>query len=156
MFEHFNSWKRNRDLKLVKMIQQYYDEKRMIYMSGKEYRDDANIYDPDRARDVVFDLTIAEGSNNPSHRMVQDQFLMELWKSGGIDVETFLENSSLPFAENLLEAIKQKDEQLREQGANPDFLKMLGMTSGGGPTNPNAYSQIASQANPQVTGVKPA
>jgi hypothetical protein len=126
-FEFFFSARRQRDLKVVQLIQQTYDEEKFINVSGEEYREQAKRYDPKRVRDVNFDLVLTQGSNNPVYQQVNDEYLFKFWEAGGIDLETLLENSSLPFGERLLESIKNKKEQLEQSGGqtNPQFLEAI-------------------------------
>ncbi len=102
-------------VKKTKLIQQYYDEKRIINIAGKGY---ASIkeYDPEKARDVEFDLSIKESASTPVHRMIANDMLLEFWKSGAITIEMLLENGDFPFADNLLQSIRSRQETAEQKG----------------------------------------
>ena len=102
-------------VKKTKLIQQYYDEKRIINIAGKGY---ASIkeYDPEKARDVEFDLSIQESASTPVHRMIANDMLLEFWKTGAITIELLLENGDFPFADNLLQSIRSRQETAVQQG----------------------------------------
>ena len=46
--------------------------------------------------------------------MLQNDFLMQLFQGGAIDVKTMLENSSYPFAAKLLEGIKRDEAEAQQ------------------------------------------
>lgn len=112
LFDSFRTFRRRRDNKLIKTIQQYYTEVRYLDIAGKEYNEEAKWYTPQRVRDMEFDLTISEGYNTPAYQMLANDFLMELFRAQALDVKTLLENSSFPFAKKILEAIKRNEEQI--------------------------------------------
>lgn len=112
LFDGFRTFRRRRDTKLMKTIQQFYKEKRYIDLAGSHYKEEAKWYNPEKVQDCEIDVTISEGYNTPAYRMVADDFLMELFRSHAVDVRTLLENSSFPFATRILESIKRNEQQL--------------------------------------------
>lgn len=100
-----------RDMKLLKTIQQYYKEPRMLAISGKSYTETAQLYDPKMVQDIDFDLTIGQTSDSPVYRNIIDQNLMSFVDKGLIDLEMFLENTSLPFSNQLLESLRRRKEE---------------------------------------------
>lgn len=129
LFDSFRSFRRRRDTKLMKTIQQYYGEKRYHDIAGKEYNEEAKWYNPEKVQDMEFDLTLSEGYNTPAYQMLANDFLMELFHSQAVDVKTMLENSSFPFARKILEAIKRNEEQAAQgnamEGIPPELLKQV-------------------------------
>ena len=101
-----------RDMKLLKTIQQYYDEPRMLAIAGKSYTETAQLYDPEKVRDIEFDMVIGQTSDSPVYRSIIDNTLIDLLKSGLIDLKMFLEQTSLPFSNQMLESIRQREEQM--------------------------------------------
>ena len=100
-------------------------------MGGKEY-------DPEKARDIQFDLSIKESASTPVHRMVANDMLMEFWKAGAITIEMLLENGDFPFADQLLQSIGTYKEQMAQaqQGGetkmnvDPEMMKqVMGMAN---------------------------
>ena len=103
----------------VKNMQQFYDTKRVFNIAG---RSGAQIeYDPEKIRDVEFDLSITESTSTPAYRHLANDMLMQLYQSQAISVEQLLEHGDFPFADELLQSIKSQKEQLA-QGRVPDGL----------------------------------
>lgn len=129
LFDSYRNFRRRRDIKLMKTIQQYYTEVRYIDLAGSEYSEEARWYNPEKVRDAQIDLTISEGYNTPAYQMIANDFLMELFRANALDVKTMLENSSYPFATKILEAIKRKEEQAAQgapmNGISPELLAGL-------------------------------
>ena len=128
LFDGFRTFRRRRDNKVMKTIQQFYTEAQYIEMAGIHYSDEAKWYDPEKVQNSEFDLTISEGYNTPAYQLVANDFLMELFRSNAIDVRTMLENSSYPFATRILEAIKRNEEQASKgsamEGISPELLEL--------------------------------
>lgn len=126
LFDSYRNFRRRRDIKLMKTIQQYYTEVRYIDLAGSEYSEEAKWYNPEKVRDAEIDLTISDGYNTPTYQMLANDFLMELFRANAVDVKTMLENSSFPFATRILEAIKRNEEQAAQglpmNGISPDLL----------------------------------
>ena len=126
MFDSFRTFRRRRDTKLMKTIQQFYTEERYLDIAGNDYSEEAKWYSPQKVRNSEFDLTISEGYNTPAYQMLANDFLMELFKVQAVDVKTMLENSSYPFAKKILEAIKRNEEELSKNmpmsGIPPELL----------------------------------
>jgi len=112
-------FRRNRDMKLLKTIQQYYEEPRMLAIAGKSYTETAQLYDPDRVRDIDFDLTIGQSADSPVYRSAMDETLNNFVMKGLIDLEMWANSTSMPFAQNLLESLRKRKEQAQTdpQGA---------------------------------------
>ena len=103
----------------VKNMQQFYDTKRVFNIAGKS---GALIeYDPQKIRDVEFDLSITESTATPAYRQMANEFLMQIWQSGQISLQQLLRNGDFPFADELLQSLNSQQEQL-EQGQTPDGL----------------------------------
>lgn len=120
----------------MKNIQQFYDSKRVLNIVGQS-ANGVSEYDPEKINDVEFDLSIVESSNTPAYRMVANDFLMEIWKTGQISVEQLLENGNFPFADRLLQSIKSQREEL-ENGNIPPGI------------SPEVQQQVAQGANLQA------
>ena len=129
LFDGFRNFRRRRDGKVMKTIQQFYGERHYIDIVGTHYSEEAKWYNPDKVQNSEFDLTISDGYNTPAYQLVANEFLMELFRSNAIDVKTMLENSSYPFATKILEAIKRNEEQAAQgqamEGIPPELLSQL-------------------------------
>ena len=110
LFDGFRTFRRRRDTKVMKTLQQYYNESRYIDLAGSQYSEEAKWYDPQKVQESELDITISEGYNTPVFQMIANDFLMELFRANALDVKTMLENSSYPFATKILEAIKRNEE----------------------------------------------
>lgn len=129
LFDSFRAFRRRRDTKLLKMIQQYYTDERYLDIAGSEYAEESRWYSPQKVRNSEFDLTLSEGYNTPAYQMLANDFLMQLFQAQALDVKTMLENSSYPFAKKILEAIKRNEEQAANnqpmQGIPTELLEQL-------------------------------
>jgi hypothetical protein len=114
MFDVFAWYKRQRDSKLLKVCQQFYDDKRYVAIAGNRYNEEAAYYDPKIAADVHFNLVVTEGVDSPVYRQIIDDQLKGLMEAGAIDIRMYLENSSLPFADKILESMNSRDQQMQD------------------------------------------
>lgn len=134
LFDNFRTFRRRRDMKLMKTIQQYYTDVRYIDLAGNQYDAESKWYNPEKVQNAEIDLTISEGFNTPVYQMLANDFLMELFRANAVDVKTMLENSSYPFATKILEAIKRNEQQLQEgaamSGISPELLAQLQQQAG--------------------------
>lgn len=134
--ESFASFKQRRDMKLIKLIKQYYKERQYIAVAGRDFSEEAKIYDPDSIKNIDFDVTIANSNDTPAYRTLVDDFLMKLFEAGAIDAEMLLENTTMPFATRVLESLKKRKEEMA-QGIQ-------------GQMDPNMMQEVMSNANPQA------
>lgn len=119
ILEPFNTFRKDRNEKVLKTIQQFYKEPRWLSIAGTGYSDTARLYDPEEVRDVEFDMVLAQSSDSPVYRNVIDEALKEFLMAGMINFETYLQNTSLPYADTLLESVRQAKGQAQTdpQGA---------------------------------------
>jgi hypothetical protein len=94
-------------------------------------------YDPQKIRDVEFDLSIIESTSTPAYRAMANDFLMEIWKTGQISLQQMLQTGSFPFADELLQSLQSQQEQL-ENGEVPEGL------------SPQLQQQVQQGANMQA------
>ena len=129
LFDGFRTFRRRRDAKVMKTLQQYYNESRYIDLAGTQYSEEAKWYDPQKVQESELDITISEGYNTPAFQMIANDFLMELFRAKALDVKTMLENSSYPFATKILEAIKRNEEAAAQgkplEGISPELMSQL-------------------------------
>lgn len=141
ILESFNEFVRDATYKDVKNIQQYYDQKRVFNIAGKTNAD--TVYDPQKIRDVEFDMSIVPSQATPAYRAIANDFLMQLFQAQAIGVEQLLEAGNFPFSDELLQSIRVQKEQMAkgqtpegispelmqqvQQGANPQVMQQMGM-----------------------------
>ena len=154
LFDGFRTFRRRRDGKVMKTLQQYYTENRYIDLAGTQYSEEAKWYDPQKVQDSELDITISEGYNTPAYQMLANDFLMELFRAKALDVKTMLENSSYPFATKILEAIKRNEEAIAKgqplQGIPPELMAQL-QAGGTGQPQPPQQQGAAGVAEPEGT-----
>lgn len=112
-FQHF---KQKRDTKALKVIAQYYKDKRYLAVNGRTINEDAKLYDPELVRNLDFDVVVTQGMDTPVYRQLIDDTLFKLLEGQLIDLEMFLEHTSMPFADKLLSAVRQRKEVMAQSG----------------------------------------
>ena len=151
VFEAFKGLKEDRDEKLLKVLMQYYTDRRHVDVSGDAYTETARFYDPQMARKIVdFNLVVTQSTDTPVFRAATDDMLMQLFQSGAIPLEMFLDNTSMPFADKLKNDLKQLREQAVQGQIDPALAQSVqqqaqagaaGVPAGGtGGANPQALA----------------
>lgn len=143
--ESFSSFLQERDYKLLQIIKQYYTEPQYIALVGKSYSEEAKHWDPDKIRNIEFENIISKSADTASMRFYIDDILKFLLEKQLIGIEMFLEHSSFPFADKLLQAIQRQKEQL-EQGQIPDNASMAQLANQVGQSVPASTQQGLSNA----------
>lgn len=118
LLDSFSSFVKDGAMKDVKNMQQFYDDKRIFNIAGKNAQVE---YDPNKIQDVDFDISIIESTSTPAYRQMSNDILMQLWQAQAISVEQLLEHGDFPFADDLLQSLRSQKEQL-EQGQTPDAM----------------------------------
>jgi hypothetical protein len=117
------------NMKIVKLIKQYYTQKEYISVAGSDYSEESKIFDPQAVIDTDFDCILAQTNDTPAYKGLIDDFLMQLLQAGAIDVEMMLESTSMPFATKLLETIKKRKEEMANQqppsGIDPALMQEI-------------------------------
>ena len=104
-------FRKNRDMKVLQTIQQYYTEPIMIAISGKGYLETAQLYDPEKVKDIQYDTVIGQTADSPVYRAVIEDSLNNMLFKGLIDLQIFLENTTMPYSQQMLESIRKRTEQ---------------------------------------------
>lgn len=113
--ESFNHFCRKRDYKMMRVIQQYYDTPRYINIAGKHYTEESKWYDPKKVQQGDFDIVITESQLTPAYRAMMNQFLMQIFQMGQMNVKTLLKASSYPFSDKVLEEIEKEEQAMLAQ-----------------------------------------
>lgn len=134
LMESFASFRKERDMKVLRVVTQYYRSKRYLAISGK---DDQQMYDPELLTEETseFDLVIGQSQDSPTYKTWKDELLLDLVKNGILDLKMALPRLNAPWAEELLEDIKNQEEQMNAgqitpqqaaSGINQSFLNKSG------------------------------
>jgi len=154
ILESFNQFRRNRDYKMMKVIQQFYDTPRFINIAGKRYSKASRWYNPERCRNSDFDIVIAESNLTPAYRAMMNQFLLQIFQMGQMNVKTLLKASSYPFADSLLEDLQKEEQELlakQQAAANNLPVSPMGGTPAKNIGEPSpAMQQLNGMINPQT------
>lgn len=147
ILESYSAFIRDGAYKDVKNIQQFYDTKRVFNISG---RTGVQIeYDPNKIRDVMFDLSIVESTSTPAYRQMANEILMQLWQAQAISTEQLLQHGDFPFGDDLLQSLQSQREQLEQgktpAGLPPELLRQVQQGANMGAVN-TAYNALRSSA----------
>jgi len=131
---------------MLKTQVQFYDSERQLALAGSNFNEEALTFDPVKAKDVQFDMTMGRSPDSPVYRGIIEDVLKEFVVGGFIDLEMYLKNSTLPFADNLLSDIQKRKESAMQDGQVAPGAGMMdqlsqGLQEGGGD---------ASQADPRA------
>ena len=125
LLDSFSDFVTDEAYKVVKNIQQYYDDKQIINIAGTNA---VAVADPEKIRDVEWDISIVESTATPAYRQHANDFLMQIWAAGQITLEQMLEHGDFPFADELLQSIQRQKEEMQQQGqvqqgVSPELLQ---------------------------------
>ena len=109
VFDVYRTLREERDMKNLKLVQQFYDAPKFINVSGDARR--MVMYEPNKVRNTEFELSIVESTSSPVYRTVTNDMLANLLNNGHITVRELLENGSFPFADRLLQSIDVRERQ---------------------------------------------
>jgi len=139
----FKYHKQKRDTKVLKVLTQYYQDERYLAINGRTATEEAKIYKPEMAQNIQWELVVTAGTDTPVYKQVIESTLMELLNGRLIDLEMWLEHTTMPFADKLLASVRQQKEQMLQSGAvPPELAAMAGQAPGG--VNPQTM-QLANQ-----------
>ena len=112
LLESFASFIISGMYKKCKNIQQFYDDKKIIRIVG---RNGYVQWDPETMGGVEFDISISENYDTPVYRALSNELLLQLLNAKQISIEQMLEVGNFPFADQLLQLIQSQKEQLAAQ-----------------------------------------
>lgn len=95
----------------VKIMQQFYDPERFTDISGASGNESLPpLDDPERIRDIEFDLAVTETTATGAYRQLANDYLRQLWSAGEITAEQYLRFGDFPSSRDLLNEIESKKE----------------------------------------------
>ena len=136
-----------RDYKIVQIIKQFYNDSTPIMSSGKSR--EAMTYDPALVRNYDYFNEISKGNDTPVARMYLDTMLFQLLQQRLITLEMYLEESSAPFSDSLLQKVRAAQQQL-ENGQMPSQEQLAEMSQGVPQSSPDAMSQLQQMLYNQI------
>ncbi|MFI3321101.1 MAG: hypothetical protein R3Y50_01090 [Rikenellaceae bacterium] len=134
IFEIFNSFINERDTKLTKTIMQFYEEQRLVNISGLDSLSSVYYWDTVEIEKIQnFNLVVSHTYQTPTYKLKMEDQLLNMLNNRFIDFKTYLKNSTLPFSKRLLANINSEKEPtytpLSEQELNELIeLNKLGLT----------------------------
>jgi hypothetical protein len=142
MFDKFSDFKTQRDRKALKIIKQYYTSPRNINVGGRMNNAQNMRYTPDIA-DIDMEIKSIQGTDSPVYRAIIDDTLMTLLTNQLIDIKMFLEHTSLPFADKLLDSIQKREQEGGTAQIDPETAAQLQTAQAGAAAqNPKANALI--------------
>lgn len=148
ILESYRQLREDRDTKMMKLQQQFYTDLRYLNIVGGNYSEEAKIFDPEKVRNIEFDLSLSESTSTPSYRMIQNDLLFQLFQTGAITVAELLENGAFPFADKLLQSIKSREQEM--QNIQSGIAQQQMGQPQGSVVPSDIMSQIQSQSNQMI------
>ncbi len=114
IFDAVNSFRIRRDKMNVQLMQQFYESKRYIYDKDKGRQ---LIYDPDRVRNIEFEINVSENTDTPAYRLMINDMLFQLKQfdlNNQIDLKGLIEVGNLPFKEKLIEYLNKREQEMQK------------------------------------------
>lgn len=116
-----------RDYKMVQIIKQFYTDTTPLPSAGKSK--ESMYYDPALVRNYDYYNEISRGNDTPVARMYLDTLLMQMLQQGLITLEMYLEESSAPFSDSLLQKVKAMQGQVAN-GQMPSQDQIAALSQG--------------------------
>lgn len=138
VMDFFLSFVRARDIKMLKVIQQYFTHNRYLNIAGADFSEAAKNYDPSKVRNVLFDMSLAESTTTPAYRMSAIDNLKELAIAKVIPWQLFMKYAKLPYYDNVLREMEQMG-----QAADPNAMAQSGEMPTDGMQIPNDEQIVA-------------
>ena len=117
VMQTFASFVEERNRKALKVIMQYYTDRRPIVSFDWKGRRET-LYDPDLVKNADADIKVIQSSDTPVYRMATDEALRQLLQFG-LPLPAYLQASSLPHAKEALAALEHMQQAQAEQQQQP-------------------------------------
>ena len=114
--EKFNRFVEDIAIKKTKFILENYDVTRFEQIAGK-LDFDLSLLNLDKMRDIEYDFAIKQSTETPAYRMMENDYLSQLFSAGAITLDDFLAMSMLPFADRLRQRIAAREQEMAAQQA---------------------------------------
>jgi hypothetical protein len=128
-----------RDYKMVQIIKQFYTDVTSLPSSGKN-KSSIN-YDPALIRNYDFYNEVTKSNDTPVARLYLDTMLFQLLQQKLITLEMYLEESSAPFSDSLLQKVKGMQEQMAG-GQMPSQEQIAALSQGVPQSSDDSLAQL--------------
>ena len=128
-----------RDYKMVQIIKQFYTDVTCLPSSGKNKS--AINYDPALIRNYDFFNEVTKSNDTPVARLYLDTMLFQLLQQKLITLEMYLEESSAPFSDSLLQKVKGMQEQIAG-GQMPSQEELAALSQGVPQSSDDSLAQL--------------
>ena len=126
VFESYKNFRQDRDTKLMKTIQQFFDKEKYLQIVGASDEGRLENITKEAVCNADFDISITESSSSQVYRSVSNEFLLELFRMGQITLEMLLENGSFPFSDKLLQSLeKNRSEMSAQEGVGAGLRQAI-------------------------------
>ena len=136
-----------RDYKMVQIIKQFYDEPRNVPSTGKHKT--PQVYDPSVVRNYDFFNEVSKSNDTPVARLYLDTMLFQLLQQKLITLKMYLEESSAPFSESLLQKVNAMEAQMAG-GQMPSQEQIAGLSQGVPQSSDGNLAQLQQMLMPQM------
>lgn len=136
-----------RDYKMVQIIKQFYDEPRNVPSTGKHKT--PQVYDPSVVRNYDFFNEVSKSNDTPVARLYLDTMLFQLLQQKLITLKMYLEESSAPFSESLLQKVNAMEAQMAG-GQMPSQEQIAGLSQGVPQSSDGSLAQLQQMLMPQM------
>jgi hypothetical protein len=147
----FGNFKQKRDLKIIKLIKQYYTTDRYIATAGKAFSNEAKMYKSEEVNQFDYDNVISHAIDSPVYRQIAESSLNQWVAQGFLPFKQFLEVSDLPYAQKILDQINKAEENASKGGNSQIPPDMAKAAQEGNPQAQAAMQQILSSQQSQQT-----
>ena len=135
-----------RDYKMVQIIKQFYTDIHDIPSADKNL---PKQYDPAVVRNFDFYNEISKGNDTPVARLYLDSLLLQLLQQRLITLEMYLEESSAPFSDSLLQKVRAAQQQVAN-GEMPTQEQIAGLAQGIPQSSPDMLYNLQQMMLPQM------
>lgn len=136
-----------RDYKMVQIIKQFYDEPRNVPSTGKHKT--PQVYDPSVVRNYDFFNEVSKSNDTPVARLYLDTMLFQLLQQKLITLKMYLEESSAPFSESLLQKVNAMEAQMAG-GQMPSQEQIANLSQGVPQSSDGNLAQLKQMLMPQM------
>ena len=99
-------------LKMLMLIQQFYEDKRYLAVSGNDFDAEAKIFRQMEARAASMYTEVINASSVAYYKLNFEQTLREALQTQSIDFLTYLKNTGAPFAYRLAQDIERRQQEM--------------------------------------------